>query len=176
MGSTTEDRVALLRIMQYRWPIYLSKLWFYQFIYHHLFTLSSPQFYPGSISSELLQPTSHWNAIYLKYFSWDPAVQSLGKKQEMFLHKGKVSWSSLQMLEKDKKWKNQTNKKIPFMAERQCIVFGAKNVWNQKDNAILSSNPAVISSSCNICHPPHCDAIYLKYIWKYLHEIKFCAA
>ena len=71
------------------------------------------------------------------------------------------------MLEKDKKWKNQTNKKIPFMAERQCIVFGAKNVWNQKDNAILSSNPAVISSSCNICHP----LIVMQYIWNISENI-----
>ena len=113
MGSETENRAALLRILQYRWPspphttprlslvstlllsqpAWLNSRWraFSQIGFHLIgsFPFEIHQlifFFPHVI---LLSSYPHAESIF-SFPSWYPAVPSLGEKQEVFLHEGEV--------------------------------------------------------------------------------------
>ena len=162
MGSAIEDRAALLRILQYRWPP----------------TTQPPSLTHVNSSFGTLSPTSvagfcliyphilmypHTSSRRIFIYQLESSSSELGRKTRSVSPRR----GSRQVLSKRRR---ETNKKCPLMAELQCIEFAAKKVWNQKDNsAILSStysSPTLIWSSCNISlsPPSHCDLIYLKNI------------
>ena len=165
MGSAIEDRAALLRILQYRWPPTT-----------HLSLMSTPLLGPfrqpvwldfvwfiliSSYPHILMYPHTSSRRIFI--YQLESSSSELGRKTRSVSPRR----GSRQVLSKRRR---ETNKKCPLMAEIQCIAIAAKKVWNQKDNsAILSSthsSPTLIWSSCNISlsPPSHCDLIYLKNI------------
>ena len=123
-------------------------------------------------SSPHAEYTSFLSKFIFFFPSWHPAVQSLGKEQEVFLHKGEVGkvLSKCLRRRKNKNWE-QTNKQksAPLWQRYSASRLQPKKCEIKKTMQLLSSthfSPALILSSCNISlfHSHHCDAIYLKYI------------
>lgn len=94
----------------------------------------------------------HANSTF-PFPSWYPAVQSLGKKQEVFLHQGKVG-EVLSKWRKKLNWEQSNKQKVPpyggVTVHRYCSQKSVKSKRRQCNIIINPLTPALILSSCNI--------------------------
>ena len=164
MGSATEDRAPLLRILQYRWPTHPTPLTHSNLFFEHFYKLGFIWFVLFSFeihhlisSYPHISSHSHAESIF-PFPSWHPAVPSLGEKQEVFLHEGEVGKFSPKEEEKRTKsaplWRSNSASRLqPKKCEIKKTIL---QYYYQPNLPLLSSYP----------HSLFLLLIVIRYIWK----------
>ena len=120
--------------------------------------LSDLSSYPHIIISSCIHTHPHAESLFT---SWNPAVPSLGEKQEVFLHEGEVGKFSPKEEEKQTKsaplWRSNSASRLqPKKCEIKKTIL---QYYHQPTLPLLSSDPHAILASLLLL-------IVIWYIWK----------